>query len=165
MQPGEQHHHGVDQPVDGVLADSTAEQGPVRQRELQVIGDQDGIEWLAGGVQRSVTTPTASTEGVSRRVIAEQPILVDGEMLEHFLHRVDIVADPHERTTWREMPRGSATSMSSGHSASGVSQGRVSSRVSGLAEENLGTGLSCQTRIGPPQRDVEGPSFCVRRSG
>ena len=34
-----------------VLADSAAEQGPVRQRELQVIGDQDGIEWLAVGVQ------------------------------------------------------------------------------------------------------------------
>ena len=32
VQPGQQHDHGVDQPIDGVLAYAAAEQRPVRQR-------------------------------------------------------------------------------------------------------------------------------------
>ena len=50
-----------------------------------------------------------------------------------------------KRTTWREMPRGRATRYSSGHSASGVAQGRVINRESGCAARNLGMRQSCQS--------------------
>jgi len=43
------------------------------------------------------------------------------------------------RTTWREMPRGSATRFSSGQSANGVSHGSGSNCTFGVADKNLGT--------------------------
>ena len=46
MQPRQQHDHGVDQPVDGVLPYAAVEQGPIRQRELQMPGDQNRVERL-----------------------------------------------------------------------------------------------------------------------
>ena len=50
VQPDEQHGQRVEQPCDRVRADVRGEQRPVRQRELQVPGDQDRVERLAVGV-------------------------------------------------------------------------------------------------------------------
>ena len=47
VQPDQQHGQGVDQPGRGVRAQRLAEQRAVGQRELQVPGDQAGVERLA----------------------------------------------------------------------------------------------------------------------
>src|SRR5215212_8656871 len=97
MQPREEHHHGVDQPVHRVLADTATEQGPIRQRELQVVGDQDRIEWSTVDVNPISNHADGLHRGcVQAREVTQQPILVDGQMLEHFLHRVNLGTDPHE---------------------------------------------------------------------
>ncbi|GAA1834224.1 hypothetical protein GCM10009714_14690 [Microlunatus capsulatus] len=46
------------------------------------------------------------------------------------------------------MPRGRATRLSSGHSASGVSQGSVINRASGFADRNLGMAVILSPRPG-----------------
>ena len=86
VQPGQQHDHRVDQPVDGVLPDAAAEQRAVRQRELQVPGDQDRVERLAVGVEPvGDHADRLDRRGVEPGQVAQQPVLVQGEVLEHLL--------------------------------------------------------------------------------
>ena len=149
VQPGQQDDHRVDEPVDGVLADAAAEQRAVGQRELQVLGDEDGVERVAGGVQPCGDDADGlDRRGVQPGEVAQQPVLVLGEVLQHLLDRVDSEPTRTKRTTCREMPRGRATRLSSGHCASGVSQGSVINRASGFADRNLGMAVILSPRPG-----------------
>ena len=142
VQPSEQHDHRVDQPVDRVLAYAAAEQRPVRQRELQMPRDQDRVQRLAVPVDPVGDHPNClDRRNVQPGQVAEQPVLVQGQMLQHLLEGVDLLADPDEATTCREMPRGRATRSSSGQSSNGVAQGSVINRASGCAAQNLGIGV------------------------
>ena len=64
----EQHDEGVDQPGRGVGPQRLAEQRAVGQRELQVLGDQDGVERLTRRVDPVTHHTDGSTHGTSSRV-------------------------------------------------------------------------------------------------
>ncbi len=57
VQPHEQHRQGVDQPRAGAWLEMLAEQRPVGQGELQVPGDQRGLETLAVRAPASADHP------------------------------------------------------------------------------------------------------------
>jgi hypothetical protein len=97
VQPGQQHDHRVDQPVDRVLADAAGEQRAVRQRELQMLGDQHRVQRLTGRIEPGGDhADRLDRRGVQPVEVAQQPVFVDREVLQHLLDRVDLGADPDE---------------------------------------------------------------------
>ena len=97
--------------------------------------------------KRLSTTPLASTDGMSIRVRSRSSrYSCTARCSSTSLTAYTSWPTRTNRTTWREMPRGRATSFSAGHSASGVSQGRVIRRASGCADKNLGTAPSSHRR-------------------
>ncbi len=97
VQPSQQHDHGVDQPVDRVLAYAAAEQRAVGQRELQVAGDQDRVQGLAVVVHPVGDHADRLNRGdLQPAQITEQPVLVQGEVLQHLLDGEHLLAAPDE---------------------------------------------------------------------
>ena len=95
-------------------------------------GDQDRVQRLAVAVHPAGDHADRLHRGhVQPAQVAEQPVLMDGQVLQHLLDREHLLPHRTNRTTCREIPRGRATSLSSGQSSSGVAQGRVISWVTG----------------------------------
>ena len=97
VQPHQQGGERVEQAVGGVRPQRAGEQRPVGQRELQVLGDQGGLERLTGDRH----APGDDADGVHARHVellqpAQQLVLVLGEVGAHLLDRVDPVVEPRE---------------------------------------------------------------------
>ncbi len=97
MQPHQQHGERVEQALGGVLARDLAEHGPVGEGELQMAGDQHGVQRLAGaaratgdhgeGLDRGDADPAEHLERV---------VLALGEVVVDLLEREHPPRDPDE---------------------------------------------------------------------
>jgi hypothetical protein len=97
VHPDDQRDQRVEQPVERLGPQHVREERPVRQRELQVPGDQDGLQRLAVGVDRSVTVATASDRGeVDPLERAQQVVLLFGDPLAGLLQGVDRLVELDE---------------------------------------------------------------------
>ena len=101
------------------------------------------------GERRPVMTPTGSTLGTSSRLSWRS----SSYSRYATVSPISLMAmTPPEiltnRTMWREMPRGRAASVDSGHSSSGISHGRSSSAGSGAAAVICRfCGMGCSLRV------------------
>src|SRR5665647_2752178 len=99
-----------------------------------------GSSSVPSAATRLVMTPIGSTDGVPIRIRScSSRYSWSARCSMTSLAAYTLEPTRMNRTTWREMPRGSATRCSVGHSASGVPHGNGISRESGLAETKRGT--------------------------
>ncbi len=97
MHPGQEDGERIEQPVDGVAAHHPREQRPVRQRELEVPGDEDRVERFTGdGLPSGDDADRLDRRGLQPLESAQQLVLVVGQPLDHFLERVNVTVDPGE---------------------------------------------------------------------
>ena len=132
-----------------------AEQRAVRQRELQVPGDQDRVERLAVGVEpvrspRRSPRPTGCPAGSGRAAAGTR---ARARCSSTSLTAYTSWPTRTNRTTCREMPRGRATSFSSGHSSSGVVPGQG---------DQPGIRLRCQEPAAPRHPRIDGGRIAPR---
>src|SRR5665647_3456179 len=110
-----------------------------------------GSSSVPSAATRLVMTPIGSTDGVPIRIRScSSRYSWSARCSMTSLAAYTLEPTRMNRTTWREMPRGSATRCSVGHSASGVPHGNGISRESGLAETKRGTTTVCPS----PEDDV-----------
>ena len=100
VQPGEQRHHGIQQPVDGVELHARVEQCAVGQREREVPGQEDGVQRAAVVVGATQDHPHRFHGGdVEAAQFGELAVLVDGHLLQDLLGGEDVVThldEPHD---------------------------------------------------------------------
>ena len=97
VQAHEQHRERVDEARGGVGLQRLAEQRAVRQRELQVLGDEHGLERLAVRVRAA----RDHADGLDARDVdaaqgAQQLVLAVGDLLADLLDRDDAPGQPGE---------------------------------------------------------------------
>ena len=97
MQTHHQHGQRVNQTLGGVRTQIACEQRTVRQRELQMLGDQNGFQRLARGVM----TTSDHGDWLNRRQLqflqaTQQLVFALRHVACDFLHGVDFVAHVHE---------------------------------------------------------------------
>ncbi len=132
VQAHEEDGERVDEARGGVRAQRLAEQRAVGERELEVLGDEHGLEPLAV----RVLSPGDDAHGDDARhleptELPEQLVLAVRDRLADLLDRDH---PPGEADEPHDVPRdaaGRAASVSAGHSSSGTSQGRSRSAGSG----------------------------------
>ena len=82
VEPHQQHRQGVDQPLCGVRAQALGEQRAVGQRELQVPGDQRGVERPTRCVDAAEDDSDRLHAGhIEALELAQQAVLAAGESL------------------------------------------------------------------------------------
>ena len=92
-----------------VLAHRQGEQGAVGERELQVLGDENRVEFLAlGGLAARDDGDRLDGRGIQALQVAQAVVLVMGDRRTDLLDREHAAGQVTKRTMWREMPRGSA---------------------------------------------------------
>ena len=97
MQAHEQQGEGVDEAGRRVLAHRQGEQGAVGERELQVLGDQDRVEFLAVAPHPSRDDRDRVDGGcVQAREVAQDVVLVVCDRLTDLLDRQDAAGQVHE---------------------------------------------------------------------
>ncbi len=97
VQAHEQHGEGVDEPGRGVRLECLAEERAVGQRELQVLGDEHGLEALAVRVRAARDDPHGhDARHVHAAELAQELVLAVGDGLADLLDRDDAPGHAHE---------------------------------------------------------------------
>ncbi len=97
MEPHEQFRERVEQPVLEVRDTSAGEENPVREREVEMAGDEHGVQLLPVGA----CPPAYDTDDLHDRKrgaaqVPEEPVLPLGRPLRQLLERVEPAVVLHE---------------------------------------------------------------------
>ncbi len=157
VQPDEQNGERVDQPRRGVLTQRLREQGPIGQRELQVLGDQGRLQRLARRVSASTDDPDGLDGGQPQPPQQpQQAVLTLGEFEGDLLDRQNGPGHAHES---HRVPRDSP-----GQRGEEVLRPGLQRNLPGQVEDR-GVGLGGGDRQPAGVGDAHRPPLCPLPTG